>query len=145
MSKIKNLFFVGIQQIFKSRKLTAQSKVVYVGKDHFGNYYYEADRPNAPRRHQRYFERKELGDATAIVDLSKVPPAWDAWLRFRRRDPPTEEEILESEDYFVTQQAMAKIKDPDKESEQASDRNQSKSLKKRSFPKINIDEYPKQS
>lgn len=144
MSRVKNLFLTGVQQFFKSRKLTAQTKVVYVGKDHLGNYYYEADRPNAPRRHQRYFERKELGDATAIVDLSKVPPAWDAWLRFRRRDPPTEEEILESDEYFATQQTMAKMNSQDKKSEQASDQDQSKSLKKRPFPKLNVDQFPKQ-
>lgn len=141
MAKTKNLFILGVKQFFKSRKLTDQAKQAYVGKDHLGNHYYEADKPNAPRRHQRYFERKELGDATDIVDLSKVPPAWDAWLRFRRRDPPTEEEILESEEYFATQQAAAKLKD--KESEPAPNLNQSKSLKKRPFPRLDVNERPK--
>lgn len=142
MSKTKNLFIQGLKEIFKSRRLEPQGKAVCVGKDHIGNKYFEAYVPNSPRKRQRYFERAELGSATDIVDLAKTPPAWDAWLRFRRDEPPSDEEVAESEEYFNVQQSMSKVKE---ESERSSDppTNESevgKALpKKRPFPKLELE------
>lgn len=78
--------------MIKQNKSFSKNKVTYIGKDHLGNKYFEAERPHhQTRRCQRYFERENLDYSIYAVDVAKVPPAWDAWLRFRRKDPPTED------------------------------------------------------
>jgi len=65
------------------------------GKDHLGNtYYYISGTTN--QRKQRWFTPK--------TDFEQeIPAEWESWLRYRRREPPTEEEVLAND-------ALAKIK-----------------------------------
>ncbi|RUS86615.1 hypothetical protein EGW08_005631 [Elysia chlorotica] len=81
-TNLKNSFFVAKQ----SNK--------YIGSDQFGNEYYEkigdSDR-NV--RAQRFI--KERSGASSH-DIPDVPVEWDAWLRGRRKNPPTEEEIKQN-------------------------------------------------
>ncbi len=59
----------------------------YVGKDDYGNRYYEQRRgvgPHGmPRRWVIY---------TDLAEASKVPPEWHGWLHHTVKTPPTEEE-----------------------------------------------------
>lgn len=70
-----------------TRKWPAASEV---GSDHFGNKYFEipADPSHGKRRPSRWFEPciKEKTD-------QEIPVEWEAWLRNRRANPPTKEEI----------------------------------------------------
>lgn len=93
--------------LFSQSKKSAQEKIAYVGKDHLGNKYYEKYRPSDWRVHRRYFEREKLNEDEYFSDLSRVPPAWDAWLRYRRQQPPSPDEVAESENYFKVQQDLA--------------------------------------
>ncbi|XP_022903784.1 NADH dehydrogenase [ubiquinone] 1 alpha subcomplex assembly factor 2 [Onthophagus taurus] len=60
-----------------------------IGKDYHGTKYFEipAD-PSLGRRRERWFEpiNKENFE-------QELPPEWQAWLRGKRREPPTEDEI----------------------------------------------------
>jgi len=89
------------------KSLRTKDKIKLIGADHMGNRYFEAERPNNPRRFQRYFVNEKVKEMD-ILDAARVPPAWDAWLRFRRQEPPSEDEVQESEEYFRNQQEMAK-------------------------------------
>ncbi|CAN8010868.1 unnamed protein product [Ixodes pacificus] len=70
-----------------SKKLPANE----MGSDHLGNKYFEipAEPSKGKRRPVRWFE-PHIKDK---LD-QEVPVEWDAWLRCRRQDPPTQEEIL---------------------------------------------------
>ena len=72
-----------------------------------GNKYFETHKHDHWRPIHRYFERPNMQSDAHVVDAAHVPPSWDAWLRFRRQDPPSVEEVKESEDYFKMQQEMA--------------------------------------
>lgn len=98
-----------IKQLLQSRGVISKNKKRFIGEDHLGNKYYEITKPNHPwRKHQRFFQTEGINyqDPSAVADKCDVPPAWDAWLRFRRSDPPTVEEINESEEYFKFQQSL---------------------------------------
>lgn len=99
------------QAILKHAKSFNKEEVRLVGEDHLGNKYFEAQRPNHIRPVQRFYNRsKKLENFDDIIDSVHVPPAWDAWLRFRKQEPPSELEVLESEEYFRMQQEMASSK-----------------------------------
>lgn len=64
-----------------------------IGEDYFGNKYYEIP-PNpsiGKRKASRYFEPadKEAFDQELTAE-------WEAWLRGRREDPPTREELVKN-------------------------------------------------
>lgn len=92
--------------LFSQRRLRAQEKITFIGQDHLGNKFYERCRPSDWRVNRRYFERTYVKEGEDFADLTRVPPAWDAWLRYRRKDPPSPEEVEESERYFRTQQQL---------------------------------------
>merc|ERR1712037_778382 len=75
-----------------------------VGRDPFGNTFYEvpADPSRGKRRPRRYYQASTTGqkdimgkDWNAGFD-SKMPSEWEAWLRHRRDQPPTDEQVLNS-------------------------------------------------
>ena len=103
-SGMKKAFGLFVRQT----KSLNKEKITFVGQDHIGNKYFEAYRPNHSRPVQRYFERTSgVKNFDDVVDAANVPPPWDTWLRFRRKDPPSEAELKESDDYFQYQQALA--------------------------------------
>lgn len=61
-----------------------------VGEDYYGTKYYEmANARNTSRQKPaRYFEPVNKDDFE-----QEMPAEWEAWLRFRRKDPPTVEEV----------------------------------------------------
>lgn len=126
---IRNGWSRAIQQFFKQTSTLNKNKIRLVGEDHLGNKYFETERPNHSRRFQRYFEKKSYDGITDVADIVSVPPAWDAWLRFRRQNPPTESEVRESEEYYQTNQARSA-------ENKAPECNDTKELPKRPFPKL---------
>ncbi|KAG8237065.1 hypothetical protein J437_LFUL005172 [Ladona fulva] len=86
---IIGMIFKNFIQSFKPR----QTKGNYTGTDYFGNKYYEipADPSVGKRKSSRWFEPKE----TDAFD-QEIPAEWEAWLRGRRKDPPSEEELLKN-------------------------------------------------
>ncbi|CAG2118888.1 unnamed protein product [Medioppia subpectinata] len=88
----RSTFFVIIERFIDSLKpKNLKSNVKLIGDDYLGNKYFEShakqlfDRRIEPKR---WFEpkREDLWD-------QPLPPEWNAWLRMRRTDPPTTEEI----------------------------------------------------
>lgn len=125
--------------IFKSLKtIRNKEKIIFVGEDKDGTRYYEAQEPHKVRKLRRYYEKRVPSTDFDVVDLIQVPPAWDAWLRYRRQDPPTEEELKDSDNYYKFQQELAaknKKPEPRLPSNQFGDH----LPKKRSFPKLPSD------
>lgn len=70
-----------------------QIRGTLIGKDYFGNKYYEipADPSIGKRRTNRWFEptMKDNFD-------QEMPAEWEAWLRGRRKLPPSEDEVMKS-------------------------------------------------
>lgn len=79
---------------FLSSITTKQSPHREVGRDHFGNRYFEiaADPSRGKRKPRRWFEPRTKDNFNA-----DMPPEWEAWLRARRSSPPTQEEIAHNE------------------------------------------------
>lgn len=136
-----NRWIASLKGLINQVKTLNKNKIRYVGEDHLGNKYYEEDRPHSPRKQHRYYLRDDYKPDTHVADLFGVPPAWDAWLRYRRINPPTELEVKESEEYFSSNQAMAKQSDAQEEQKEPSRSNMPKfdKNKKRSFPKLPLD------
>lgn len=75
-----------------------------IGQDPFGNKYYEI--PPDPRRGKRtakrwyqaphVTEKQAIGYGTADGFDSKLPAEWESWLRHRRDDSPSKEEVFRS-------------------------------------------------
>ncbi|XP_072937843.1 NADH dehydrogenase [ubiquinone] 1 alpha subcomplex assembly factor 2 [Epargyreus clarus] len=64
-----------------------------IGKDYIGNVYYEipADPSIGRRNPSRWY------DPPKGLDFQEpIPAEWESWLRKRRQDPPTEEEIAKN-------------------------------------------------
>uniref|UniRef100_A0A6V7LWE1 Mimitin, mitochondrial n=1 Tax=Bracon brevicornis TaxID=1563983 RepID=A0A6V7LWE1_9HYME len=57
-----------------------------IGEDYNGTKYYED--PEARSQRGRSFEPREENQ----FDV-ELPAEWEAWLRYRRREPPTEDEV----------------------------------------------------
>ncbi|XP_072766761.1 NADH dehydrogenase [ubiquinone] 1 alpha subcomplex assembly factor 2 [Anoplolepis gracilipes] len=78
---IWNSFISSLKPRFTRRKL--------MGEDYYGTKYYEQDIRNSSRpRPPRYFVPVNKDDFE-----QEIPAEWEAWLRYRRKDPPTQEEI----------------------------------------------------
>jgi len=77
---------------------------VQVGSDPFGNRYWEipADPRRGKRRPVRWYDAPETNQKEILgVDRyggfdAKLPAEWDSWLRMRRDEPPTPEQIMDS-------------------------------------------------
>lgn len=57
----------------------------YVGKDQYGNRYYESRNASQGKRKRRWVMYK------GVVEASKVPPRWHGWLHYTTDILPTEE------------------------------------------------------
>ncbi|EEZ98642.1 NADH dehydrogenase [ubiquinone] 1 alpha subcomplex assembly factor 2 [Tribolium castaneum] len=62
-----------------------------VGSDYFGNKFYEipADPSIGKRKASRWFEPPKKDDFQ-----QEMPAEWEAWLRGRRKEPPTDDEVM---------------------------------------------------
>ncbi|XP_017886477.1 NADH dehydrogenase [ubiquinone] 1 alpha subcomplex assembly factor 2 [Ceratina calcarata] len=61
-----------------------------IGEDYYGTKYYEMQNAvnTSKQKPARYFEPVNKNDFE-----QNVPAEWEAWLRFRRKEPPTVEEV----------------------------------------------------
>ncbi|XP_052861440.1 NADH dehydrogenase [ubiquinone] 1 alpha subcomplex assembly factor 2 [Anopheles cruzii] len=88
----RNILRIVLDNFLKSFK-PRQMKGNLVGEDYFGNKYYEIppDPSVGRRKASRWFEptAKEAYD-------QEITAEWEAWLRGRRREPPTQEELLKN-------------------------------------------------
>lgn len=107
MSYANNPWVKAFRLFMQQKKLLGKEKVKFIGEDNLGNKYFEESRPNSARKVHRYFLKPDINEKTNFVDIANVPPLWDAWLRFRRQDPPSPEEMKDNEDYFKFQQELA--------------------------------------
>ncbi|CAH2102220.1 unnamed protein product [Euphydryas editha] len=64
-----------------------------IGKDYIGNVYYEipADPSTGKRKPSRWYDPPK-----GLDFQDPIPAEWEAWLRMRRKEPPTEEEIAKN-------------------------------------------------
>ncbi|XP_055647436.1 NADH dehydrogenase [ubiquinone] 1 alpha subcomplex assembly factor 2 isoform X1 [Falco peregrinus] len=82
-----------------------------VGTDQFGNKYYRVPKHEThtgqiiPER--RFVEA--INSEAYRYEMGDFPTEWEAWIRRRREDPPTIEEILKNESY--REEMKQKIKD----------------------------------
>ncbi|XP_026477117.1 NADH dehydrogenase [ubiquinone] 1 alpha subcomplex assembly factor 2 [Ctenocephalides felis] len=105
----RNVYLQVLKNFINSFKIgRANIKANFIGKDHLGNKYYET--PGNPsigkRKANRYFEPtiKEKFD-------QELPAEWEAWLRNRRTEPPTEEEINHNLKIIEMKQKNSKLID----------------------------------
>ncbi|GAA6106416.1 NADH dehydrogenase [ubiquinone] 1 alpha subcomplex assembly factor 2 isoform X1 [Tachysurus ichikawai] len=73
----------------------------HVGTDNLGNkYFYIPEQKTWTGRHVRARRFVEAFNPTESEYLEgSIPSEWDAWIRGRRKDPPTIEELLNNEQY----------------------------------------------
>ncbi|KAI7798066.1 NADH dehydrogenase [ubiquinone] 1 alpha subcomplex assembly factor 2 [Triplophysa rosa] len=73
----------------------------HVGTDHLGNkYYYVPEQKTWTGRVTRPRRLVEAANPAAFeYSEGSVPSEWDAWIRGRRKHPPTVEELLKNERY----------------------------------------------
>merc|ERR1712059_164411 len=75
-----------------------------IGRDPFGNTYYElpAQPQLGKRRPTRWYNTAQTGQKDVVgTDLwagfdSELPSEWESWLRHRRPDAPSEQEVMQS-------------------------------------------------
>ncbi|XP_005187828.1 NADH dehydrogenase [ubiquinone] 1 alpha subcomplex assembly factor 2 [Musca domestica] len=86
----RDIIKIIFQNFFKSFR-PRQIRGNLIGEDYFGNKYYEipADPSIGKRKPSRWFEPadKEAFD-------NEITAEWEAWLRGRREEPPTREELV---------------------------------------------------
>ncbi|KAG5309081.1 NDUF2 factor, partial [Pseudoatta argentina] len=92
---IWNSFVSSLKPRFARRKL--------IGEDYFGTKYYEEDiRYSVRKRPPRYFIPVNKEDFE-----QELPAEWEAWLRYRRKEPPTREEIEANYQLAITKKKNA--------------------------------------
>ncbi|KAG7264432.1 hypothetical protein CRUP_011912 [Coryphaenoides rupestris] len=73
----------------------------HVGSDHLGNQYYKV--PEQRTWAGRNVRAKRMVEAANPKEYQymegSIPTEWDAWIRGRRKDPPSIEELLKNERY----------------------------------------------
>eukprot|EP00111_Clytia_hemisphaerica_P005505 TCONS_00015972-protein len=83
------------------RSIISSSKKL-VGKDPFGNFYFEVVKGSG--RVQRSFDGQTKHEEYQTGDL---PHEWEAWLRGKRTEPPSDEEIIKNLKYSAQVQMRA--------------------------------------
>lgn len=83
----------GVLRNFLNSFRPRQIRGTLIGSDYFGNKYYEIppDPSIGKRKANRWFQPPEKDDF-----MQEMPAEWEAWLRGRRKEPPTEDEVLKN-------------------------------------------------
>ena len=90
-------FVASLTPNFARRKL--------VGEDYFGTKYFEIPpRTGSTKRTARSFEPVNKDDFT-----QEIPAEWEAWLRYRRQEPPTKEELQKNYEISLMKKRNAKV------------------------------------
>ena len=88
-------FLASIQPQFARPKL--------IGEDFHGTKYYEvAPRKGSSKKPSRYFEPVNKEDFT-----QELPAEWESWLRYRRREPPTKDEVQKNYEMILLKRKNA--------------------------------------
>lgn len=74
-----------------------------IGEDYYGTKYYEKPNPSG-RKSARYFV-----PVTKENHEQEMPAEWESWLRFRRREPPTQEEVEKNYQIAMQKKRNAKM------------------------------------
>ncbi|KAK6188746.1 hypothetical protein SNE40_004861 [Patella caerulea] len=77
--------FMNYKAVLKGARTNGMLK----GSDHFGNKYFEKVYNDEKRRPSRWIEAEDE-DQSKVPD---IPTEWDAWLRLKRQEPPTQQEV----------------------------------------------------
>ncbi|XP_014287038.1 NADH dehydrogenase [ubiquinone] 1 alpha subcomplex assembly factor 2 [Halyomorpha halys] len=75
-----------------------------MGTDYKGNQYYEIPKSDTNRRNARWFVPK---DGNEDKFDSGLPAEWESWLRYRRKTPPTEEEVMKNLELMKSKESKA--------------------------------------
>ncbi|GAB6032275.1 Mimitin, mitochondrial [Chamberlinius hualienensis] len=96
---------VWIWNNFKDSIIKKRPSGDLVGKDHLGTQYFEipADPQGGKRKPSRWFTPRDK-----LAFDQSMPPEWEAWLRGRRSDPPTQDEITANMAIAQTKKIKAK-------------------------------------
>ncbi|XP_033020629.1 NADH dehydrogenase [ubiquinone] 1 alpha subcomplex assembly factor 2 isoform X1 [Lacerta agilis] len=102
----------GVWRLLRSLKLRVFGPAKeYVGADPQGNKYYRV--PKHETWAGQLIKERRFVEAFGIkehqYEAGDIPTEWEAWIRKKRKDPPTFEEILKNEDY--KEEMKNKIKD----------------------------------
>lgn len=90
-----NSFVSSLKPRFGRRKL--------MGEDYHGTKYYEEEiRSSTRKRPPRYFVPINKDEFE-----QELPAEWEAWLRYRRKDPPTRKEIEANYQLAITKKESA--------------------------------------
>lgn len=85
--------------------LMPRSRRKLIGEDYYGTKYYEEPpRASNPQRPPRYFVPVTKNDFE-----QEMPAEWESWLRYRRKDPPTQEEIESNYQLAITKKKNAEM------------------------------------
>lgn len=86
---ILKIIFQNFINSFRPRQIRGN----FMGEDYYGNKYYEipANPRSGKRNPSRWFEPK---DKEAFDQ--ELTAEWEAWLRYRREEPPTREELIQN-------------------------------------------------
>lgn len=96
---ILKILFTNIINSLKPRQFRGN----LIGSDYMGNKYYEIPKASGGGiRTQRWFEPKQGSDFE-----QELPAEWESWLRYRRRQPPTEEEVLTNYNLMMAKKEKA--------------------------------------
>ncbi|XP_034451874.1 NADH dehydrogenase [ubiquinone] 1 alpha subcomplex assembly factor 2 isoform X2 [Hippoglossus hippoglossus] len=82
----------------------------HVGTDHLGNRYYVVpEQKTWTGRHVRAKRMVEAANPTEYEYIEgSIPMEWDAWIRGRRKEPPSVEELVKNESYRTQIKLKAK-------------------------------------
>lgn len=100
----RSIFPAIFKNILKSLRPKNFQKGNHIGTDYMGTKYFEvpADPQGGKRRPARSFE--PLAPNKFDQD---IPAEWEAWLRGRRKDPPTEEEVIKNQAMILLKERNA--------------------------------------
>ncbi|XP_053149026.1 NADH dehydrogenase [ubiquinone] 1 alpha subcomplex assembly factor 2 isoform X3 [Hemicordylus capensis] len=92
----------GVWRLIRSLKLRALGpEKQRVGTDYLGNTYYRIPKHKTWAGHiiqeRRFLEGSNIKEFE--YEVGNIPTEWEAWIRKRRKDPPTIEEILKNANY----------------------------------------------
>ncbi|XP_023341361.1 NADH dehydrogenase [ubiquinone] 1 alpha subcomplex assembly factor 2 [Eurytemora carolleeae] len=102
--KSRGMFQYVFKHLMDSFKVGKREKVgTIIGRDPYGNIYYElpAQPQLGKRRPTRWYSAAEATNDAKNKEVwtgfdSDLPSEWESWLRFRRNEAPTEEEVMQS-------------------------------------------------
>ncbi|KAF4619619.1 hypothetical protein D9613_005431 [Agrocybe pediades] len=93
MRTIRSVRRVGLREWWRQMQYIGDAKSgTYIGKDQFGNRYYENRNAEEeiPGRH------RWVDFAQHDYNATQVPPEWHSWIQHIRKDPPTNDVVLQN-------------------------------------------------